>query len=119
VETLISFLKYSSPLDWFLMVLWLGIILFGLLLLIVSRARKLFYGYLFLALLPLPLGLATTYLKYLEVARMSVVAEYAGPEVVAAGRREAWVITYIGATASGAAILIGLSGLALKKGGKT
>ena len=119
METLSNFLKYSSPLDWVLIVLWLMVILFGILLLIVLRARRLFYPYLILALLPLLLGLASTYLKYREVDRLSLVAEYAGAEVVAASRREAWVITYIGATASGAAILIGLFGLALKTNGRT
>ena len=119
METFTNFLKFSSPIDWLVMFFSAIVILVGFVLLIVLRSRKLFYPFLVIALLPLLLGLATTYLKYRQVDRVSAMAQSIGAEAVAAGRQEAWVITYIGATASGAAILIGLVGLALRKNGRT
>jgi uncharacterized membrane protein len=115
VETLSDFMKHSSTLDWLVIFLSVILILAAILLLIVLRGRKPFYPFLVLALLPLLLGLATTYLKYREVDRMLSMVESVGVEAAAAGRREAWISTYVGAAGTGAAMLIGLFGLALKK----
>jgi hypothetical protein len=100
-----------------MLVLLLALILIfvGVLLLIVSRSRKPFYLLLVLALLPLLLGMLSTYLKTRELDRMlSVVAE-AGGDVAEAARREAWIITYVGAAGTAVLTLIGLLGVVVKK----
>ena len=116
--TFIEFVKHSSPFDWLIIALVLTLIFVGILLLIVLRSRKPFYLFLVLALLPLLLGLLSTYLKYRGLERALAMFPEAGDEVVDAAHREAWIITYIGATGSAVLALIGLLGLKLKKKGE-
>lgn len=119
MEALRNFLQFSTPLDWLVITLAAILILAGIVLLIVLRSPKPFYFFLVVALLPLLLGLLTTYLKYQEVERMlSMVARDSGLEAAEAGRREAWIITYIAAVATAVLALIGLLGVILKKRGK-
>ena len=63
MEAFKDFLQFSSPLDWLVMTLAAILILVGILLLILARSRKLIYWFLAAALLPLLLGILTTYLK--------------------------------------------------------
>jgi hypothetical protein len=114
VETLSSFLKPSSPLDWLVIFLSVSLVLAGILLLMVARGRKPFFAFLILALLPLVLGLAITYLESRQVTR-GVIAAGSGPGVAFAGWQHALVGTCIGAAGTVAAMLIGLFGLASRK----
>jgi hypothetical protein len=116
VETFSNFLKFTSSFDLLIIVLTLILILAGILLLVVLRSRKPFYLFLVLALLPLLLGILSTYLKYREVERILTMVAEAGVEVADAARREAWIITYFGAAGTAVLALIGLVGLILKKG---
>ncbi len=116
METFSNFLKFTSSFDLLIIVLTLILILAGILLLVVLRSRKPFYLFLVLALLPLLLGILSTYLKYREVERILTMVAEAGVEVADAARREAWIITYFGAAGTAVLALIGLVGLILKKG---
>jgi hypothetical protein len=115
VESLGEFLRHSSPLDLLILVLTLILVVSGMLLLIVLRSRKPFYLFLVLALLPLTLGVLSTYSKYREVDKMLVMLEDAGIKAAQGARREAWVITYIGAAGTAVLVLIGLLGVVVKK----
>ena len=116
METFSNFLKFTSPFDLLIIVLTLILIFAGILLLIVLRSRKPFFLFLVLALLPLLLGMLSTYLKYREIERMLTMLAESGVEVADAARREAWIITYFGAAGTAVLALIGIVGLILKKG---
>jgi uncharacterized membrane protein len=119
MEAFKNFLQSSATFDWLVMTLTVIMILAGVILLFVARRPRSFYFYLGVGLLPLLLGLLTTYLKIQEVERMmAMVAPNSGVEVAEAGRREAWIITYIGAVGTVVAVLISLLGMISKKGRK-
>jgi hypothetical protein len=118
VETLSNFLRFASPFDLLIIVLTLILVVAGIVLLVVLRSRKPFYLFFVLALLPLLLGMLSTYLKYREINRMLTMIAEAGVEVVGAARREAWIITYFGAAGTAVLALIGLLGVLLKKNGE-
>jgi len=63
VDALKNFLQFSSPLDWLVLTLGAVLILVAVLMLILARSRKPIYWFLAAALLPLVLGILTTYLK--------------------------------------------------------
>ena len=118
METLSNFLKYSSAFDMLILLLAFIFILLGILLLIVSHSRRPFYLLLVLALLPLLLGMLSTYLKYREIDRVLTMVADAGVEVAGAARQEAWIITYVGAAGTAVLALIGLLGVLVKKNEK-
>ena len=118
METLSNFLKFTSSFDLLIILLTLILIFVGILLLVVLRSRKPFYLFLALALLPLLLGMLSTYLKYREIERMLTMLAEAGVEVADAARREAWIITYFGAAGTAVLALIGLLGVLIKKNGE-
>jgi hypothetical protein len=123
VETLIPFLKSSSVVD--LLVLFLVILIsvflipVGIGISIASRSRKPICFFVMIAVLPLLLALFGTYLRFREIDRAIALFPEAGEEVVAAGRREAWITTYIGAAGTALPFLIGVTGLVLKKDRET
>ena len=149
MEALTNFLRFSSPLDRLVIVLAAILILAGILLLILARSRRPVYWLIAAALLPLLLGILTTYLKSRAIDKMLAQVDSGAAEaeqkqkqlpppppppprgriipkptpsptpdlslVVEAGKREAWISTYIGAAGMTVPVLIGLFGLALKK----
>ena len=150
MEALKNFLQFSTTLDWLVFTLAAILILVGILILVLARSRRPMYWFLAAALLPLLLGILTTYLKNRAMenalAKVDSSTVEAGQKtrqlpppppppggklrptptpvptpdlsfVAAAGRREAWLSTYIGAAATTVLVLIGLLGLALKKRG--
>jgi hypothetical protein len=149
MEALKNFLQFSSPLDWLVIMLAAILILAGILMLILARSRRPIYWFLAAALLPLLLGMLTTYLKNRAMDKALAKVDSGTVEVgqqlkrlppppppppggriiptptpvptpdltlvVEAGRREAWLSTYVGAAGTIVTVLIGLFGLALKK----
>ena len=108
METLISFLKFSSVLDWLVMFLTLVLILISLVLLFVLRSRKPFYFVIAAAALPLAGGLLSTFLKYQQLSRALELMERAPADLMERATAEAWMITYI---AAGGAVVIALIGV--------
>jgi len=115
VETLISFLKFSSVLDWLVMLMTLVLILVSLVLLFTLRGRKPFYFVVALALLPLAGGLLSTFLKYRQMGRALEGMERVPAEVLENATSEAWVITYLAAAGALVIALIGIVGIVIKK----
>jgi len=117
VQALRDFLQFSTTLDWLVTILIVILVVTGVILLIVARRPRPFYVYLGLGLMPLLLGLLTTYLKNQELQRMVAMLGPDGRvEVAEAARREAWMITYIGAGGTVVAIVIALLGMISKRG---
>lgn len=119
METLIPFLKSSSAVDLLvlLVVILIAVILIpvGILIAIASRSRKPIYFFVMISLLPLLLALFGTFLRFKGIERAIASFPEVGEEVVAAGRQEAWITTYIGAAGTALPFLIGVTGLVLKK----
>ena len=119
MESLIPFLKHSSTLDLFVVMLIIAIAVIlipvGIWIVIRSRRRKPIYFFLIITLLPLLLGLLGTYLRYIRIERALALVPNASAEVVAEVRQEAWITTYIGAVGTAVPGLIGVTGLILKK----
>ena len=115
METLISFLKFSSVLDWLVMLVTVVLILVSLVLLFALRGRKSFYFVLALALLPLFGGLLSTFLKYQQMGRAVEEMERFPADVVERATAEAWMITYIAAAGALVIALIGIVGIVMKK----
>lgn len=119
METLIPFLKHSTALDLvvILLVILISVMLIpaGILTAVLARTRKPIYLFVVIALLPLLLALLGTYLRFRGIE--NAIAEFpeVGSEVVAEGRQEAWIVTYIGVAGTAIAELIGVTGLVLKK----
>jgi hypothetical protein len=118
MENLIPFLKYSSVVDWFfiILVVFIAVILIpvGLWIVIASRRRKSIYFLLMMTFLPLLLALLGTYVRIRKIETLAARYPDASAEVVAAGSREAWVMTYIGAFGTLAPALIAVTGLVVK-----
>lgn len=119
MDSLVSFLKHSSALDFivFLLVILIAFVLIvvGIGILIASRTRKPIYYFLPLTLLPLLLAALGTYMRLSALERAVADFPEAGSEIVAAGRQEAWIMVYIGVAATALPALIGLTGLLMKK----
>jgi len=120
MDTLMDFLKSSTIVD--LLVLLL-ILLFTVVLVpvgigtvIASQSRTPIYIFLLTALLPLLLALIGTCLRFVSIQQAISQNPEVGSSVVEAARQEAWITTYIGAAGAALLALIGLTGLALKKG---
>ena len=73
------------------------------------------YVVLATALAPVLLGILSTYMKNREIERVLKMIESVGVEAVAAGRREAMISTYVGASGTAVVALIGLVGVAVKR----
>ena len=123
MDTLIPFLKHSSALDLLviLVVILIAVVLIpiGIWIVFASRSRKPIYIFILIALLPLLLALLGTYLRLRGVETALALFPEAGPGVVAAARQEAWITAYLGAVGTAIPGLIGVTGLLLKKDGKT
>jgi len=115
VETLISFLKFSSVLDWLVMLMTLVLILVSLVLLFALGGRKPFYFVVALALVPLCGGLLSTFLKYQQMGRALEEMERLPADVIASATAEAWMITYVAAAGALVIALIGIVGIVMKK----
>lgn len=118
METLIPFLKYSSVVDWFfiILVVFIAVILIpvGLWIVIASRRRKSIYFLLMMTFLPLLLALVGTYVRIRKIETLAARYPDASAEVIAAGSQEAWVMTYIGAFGTLIPALIAVTGLVVK-----
>ena len=119
MESLTTFVKNSSALDLFVVMVNIAIavilIFVGILIVIISRRRKPIYFFLIITLLPLLLGLLGTYLIYIRIERDITLFPNASAEGVAEARQAAWVTTYIGAVGTAIPGLLGVTGLILKK----
>ena len=115
METLISFLKFSSVLDWLVMLMTLVLVLVSLVLLFALRGRKPFYFVVVSAVLPLLGGLLSTFLKYRQMGRALEGMENLPAEVLERATAEAWVITYIATAGALVIAFIGIVGIVLKK----
>jgi hypothetical protein len=119
MESLTTFVKQSSALDLFVVMLIIFIalilILVGILIVISSRRRKPIYFFLIITLLPLLLGLLGTYLIYIRIEKDIALLPNASAEGVAEARQAAWITTYIGTFGTAIPGLIGVTGLILKK----
>ena len=92
-----------------------ALVVIGLALLLFMRNRKVWFAFLIVALLPLVLGLLSTWLKYQQLGRVMAMVENSALDVAEAARREAWIITYIGAAGTALSMLIGVLALLVKK----
>ena len=115
METLSNFLKFSTPLDWLTILAAVILIFVGLIMLIAVRRRTAMYFLLGIAVVPLLLGLLTTYLKNREIERIMSLVEPVDAEAAEAGRREALISTYLGATGTAIVELIGAIGIVIKR----
>lgn len=119
MESLIPFLKHSNALDLLVitLVILIAVILIpvGIWIVIKSRSRKPIYFFLVIALLPLLLALVGTYLRFRSTERALDMFPGVSQAVVAEARQEAWITTFIGAAGTALPVLIGLTGLVLKK----
>lgn len=115
MESLSNFLQFSSVFDWLVMFLAAALVAVGLALLLFVRNRKVLFAFLIVALLPLVLGLLSTWLKYQQLGRVMAMVENSALEVAEAARREAWIITYIGAAGTALCMLVGILALLVKK----
>ena len=118
MEAVGDFVKNLGLLDLLIIVLTVILILAGILILIFGRSRRLIYGFLSAAVLPLLLGLLGLYLKNLALDRGFGLVGHLSAEGIAAARREALIIAAIGVGGTFVLVLMGLMGLALKWGGK-
>lgn len=118
MENLIPFLKYSSVVDWFfiILVVFVAIILIpvGLWIVIAARRRKSIYLLLMMTFLPLLLALVGTFVRIRKVETLAARYPEVTAEVVARGSQEAWVLTYIGAFGTLVPALIAVTGLVVK-----
>lgn len=118
METLIPFLKNSSVVDWFfiMLVVFIAVILIpiGLWIVIASRRRKSIYLLLMMTFLPLLLALLGTYVRIRTLETLPARYPDVSAEVVAAGSKEAWIMTYIGALGTLVPALIAVTGLVVK-----
>ena len=78
METFSNFLKFSTPLDWLTIFSAAILIFVGLIMLIAVRRRTPMYFLLGIAIVPILLGLLTTYLKNREIERMLSTVESVG-----------------------------------------
>jgi len=115
METFSNFLKFSTPLDWLTIFSAAILIFVGLIMLIAVRRRTPMYFLLGIAIVPILLGLLTTYLKNREIERMLSMVESVGAEAAEAGKREALISTYIGAAGTVIVELIGAIGIVTKR----
>ena len=115
METFSNFLKFSTPLDWLTTLAAVILIFVGLIMLIAVRRRTAMYFLLGIAVVPLLLGLLTTYLKNREIERIMSLVEPVDAEAAEAGRREALISTYLGATGTAIVELIGAIGIVIKR----
>ena len=118
MENLIPFLKSSSVVDWFfiMLVVFIAVILIpvGLWIVIASRRRKSIYFLLMMAFLPLILALLGTFVRIRTIETLAARYPDASAEVIAAGSQEAWILTYIGAFGTLVPALIAVTGLVVK-----
>lgn len=114
METLTNYLKFSSALDWLTIFVAIAVVLVCLILLIASRSRAAMYVLMGIAVVPLLLGLLTTYGKNREIERVRTMVESVPVEAVEAARREAIISTYIGGLATLVGVSMGIVGLAIK-----
>ena len=87
METFSHFIKNSTPLDLLTIFSAAILILVGLILLIAVRGRTAMYVLLGIAIVPLLLGLLTTYEKNREIERILSMVASAGFEAAEAGHR--------------------------------
>ena len=113
-ESLITFLKFSTILDWLVICLTLFLIMVAALLLIVLRSPKPFYFVIVSAVLPILGGLLSTFMKYQYLNRAIENVGAVSAEVVERARAEAWIITYLAAIGALIIALIGFLGVFLK-----
>lgn len=114
LETLQTFLKFSTILDWLVILLTLFLIVVSVLLLLLLRSPKPFYFVIVSAVLPVLGGLLSTFLKYQYAQRAMEELGAVAAEVVERGRAEAWIITYLAAIGAIIIALIGFLGVFLK-----
>jgi len=114
-ETLYNFEKFSTPLDWLVILGTVFLIVIGLALLIFLRSPKPFYFVIASAVAPLLGGLLSTFLKYQSLNRALESMGRIAVEAVARGKAEALIITYFGIIGAIIIALIGLLGVVLKK----
>jgi hypothetical protein len=81
---------------------------------IAARRRKSIYLLLMMTFLPLLLALLGTYVRIRKIETLAARYPDASAEVIAAGSREAWIMTYIGAFGTLVPALIAVSGLVVK-----
>ena len=118
MEVATDFLKNCSLLDLLVIVVTLILILAGILILIVGRSRRVIYGLLVTASLPLLLGLFAMYVKNRVTSRgFDMFGRTLNPEAIALYRRDALIIACVGAAGTVAVVLIGFFDLAFKKNG--
>src|SRR5215468_3249256 len=115
MEALTNYLKFSTGLDWLTIFAGITVILLGFILLLAVRTRAALYPFLIVALVPLLVGVLTTYVKNREIERVMTMVESVGIEAAVAGRREAMISTYVGGAGTVTAFLIGIVGLATKR----
>ena len=119
MEVVTDFLKNCSLLDLLVIVITLILILAGILILIVGRSRRVMYGFLVTASLPLLLGCFSMYLKSQALDLGFDMFVGLSPEAKEAGiATRALIIACVGATGTVLVVLIGLFDLPLKKNGK-
>ena len=118
MENLIPFLKNSSVVDLFfiILVVFIAVILIpvGLWIVIASRRRKSIYLLLMMTFLPLLLALIGTYVRIRKIETLAARYPDASAEVIAAGSQEAWIMTYVGAFGTLVPALISVTGLVVK-----
>ena len=118
MENLIPFLKNSSVVDLFfiIIVVFIAVILIpvGLWIVIASRRRKSIYFLVMMAFLPLLLALLGTYVRIRKIETLAARYPDASAEVIAAASQEAWIMSYIGAFGTLVPALIAVTGLVIK-----
>jgi hypothetical protein len=115
LETLQTFLKFSTILDWLVIALTLFLIMVAVLLLILLRSPKPFYFVIVSAVLPVLGGLLSTFMKYQYAERALENLGAVAAEAVDRARAEAWIITYLAAIGALIIALIGFLGVVLKR----
>lgn len=118
MENLIPFLKSSTVVDWFfiMLVVFIAVILIpvGLWIVIAARRRKTIYILLMMTFLPLLLALLGTLVRIRKIETLAARYPDASAEVISAASQEAWVMTYIGAFGTLVPALIAVTGLVVK-----
>ena len=118
METVGDFVKNLGLLDLLVIFVTGILILAGILILIFGGSRRTIYGLLGAALLPLILGLLDLYIKNKLLDRGFGMYPL-NAEAIAAGRRGAITMAFVGACGTTLLVLMGLFGLASKRGKQT
>ncbi len=114
METLIEFLKNCGLLDLLVIASAVILILSGIIVLIIARARKPVYGFLAAVLLPLILGVLDFDLKNRFLEQGYGFVGRLDAEAIEAGKRDLLVVVGIGIAGTIVSVSIGFFGLALR-----